>query len=125
MGISSMTSSMESSPEQEQIGLAMTGERSQQLAEAGPNQGTEHQIAGLILTGTHSRDQAYPAAHLTVAENGESVAHRMNFIPESEPGRVHVAQQPVADGSFGLDQFFDARARPVPLGKRPAAFACS
>src|SRR5271170_1684206 len=93
--------------QQEEIGVAMPHERGQQLAETGTNQGAEYEIAGFILACADGRDQAYPAAHLAVAENREGMAHRMNFILESKPGRVHVAQQPVADGGFGLNQFVE------------------
>src|ERR1022692_1447747 len=93
--------------QQEQVGLAMPSERRQQLAETGANQSAEHEIAGLILTGAYGRDQPYPAAHFTIPENCQSMPHGMNFVLESESGRVHVAQQPVADGSFGLNQLVE------------------
>jgi hypothetical protein len=31
----------------------------------------------------------------------------MDFMPETKPGRVHVTQQPVTNGSFGLDQLVE------------------
>jgi hypothetical protein len=47
------------------------------------------------------------AARFGIAENSESTAHGMDFMPETKPGRVHVAQPPVTDGSFGLDQLVE------------------
>src|SRR5436309_1095703 len=106
IGISRMTSIMESSPIRNRsaspwgiLGDSNSQKRARTIAET-------RSSLGSILAGRKSRDKANPSAHFALAKKREGVPDGMNFVLDRERRRIQIPKQPVADGCLLLNDRF-------------------